>query len=191
MKARWGGPVAVAMIALATLPAGAQQAGMDAGLLAKANAGDAAAQVAVGENYAAGTGVARDCKLAAQWYQKAAEKSDVSAELHLGALYRDGCKGFLRDMAQAAAWYQKAAEQGDTGAQGTLGTLYSMGQGVEQNYVEAYYWLDLAAAVKGPKQAQYAANRQMIGIHITADELAAVQEREATWKAAHPRANAE
>ena len=70
-------------------------------------------------------------------------------------------------------------------------TLYSMGQGVEQSYAEAYYWLDLAAAVKGPKQAQYAANRQMMGAHITADELAAVQERAAAWKAAHPRANAE
>jgi TPR repeat protein len=94
-------------------------------------------------------------------------------------------------MVLAAGWYRKAADQGDAGAQGTLGTLYSMGQGVEQNYVEAYYWLDLAAAVKGPRQEQYAANRQMIGTHITADELAAVQEREAAWKAAHPRANAE
>jgi TPR repeat protein len=193
--ARWVGVVAVAMIASALLSAGqmagSQQAGIDVALLARANAGDAAAEVAVGESYAAGTGVARDSKLAAEWYQKAAEKGDVNAELHLAALYRDGGKGFPRDMAQAAAWYQKSAEQGDVGAQGTLGTLYSMGQGVEQNYVEAYYWLDLAAAVKGPKQAQYAANRQMIGIHITADELAAIQEREATWKAAHPRVGAE
>src|ERR1035438_6313598 len=76
---------------------------------------------------------------------------------------------------KAAAWYLKAADQGDVTAQATMGTLYSMGQGVEQNYVEAYYWWDLAAAVKGPKQGQYAANRQMIGMHITADELAAVQ----------------
>jgi TPR repeat protein len=94
-------------------------------------------------------------------------------------------------MAQAAEWYRKAAEQGDAGAQGTMGTLYSMGQGVEQNYVEAYYWLDLAAAVKGPKQAQYAAYRQMMGTHITGDELAEVQEREAAWKAAHPRPGSE
>jgi hypothetical protein len=90
-------------------------------------------------------------------------------------------------MVQAAEWYRKAADQGDVGAQATMGTLYSMGQGVEQSYAEAYYWLDLAAAVKGPKQEQYAANRQMIGLHITADELADVQDREAKWKAAHPR----
>ncbi len=193
---RWIGLVAVAIAAVAVATVGqtasaqqaaAQQAGIDAALLAKANAGDAAAQVTVGECYGDGKGVARDLKRAAEWYQKAADKGDIGGELHLAALYRDGGKGFPRDMAQAAAWYLKAADQGDVGAQGTMGTLCSMGQGVEQSYVEAYYWLDLAAAVNGPKQAQYAANRQMIGIHITADELAGIQEREAAWKTAHPR----
>jgi hypothetical protein len=53
--------------------------------------------------------------------------------------------------------------------------------------VEAYYWLDLAAAVKGPNQERYAANRQMIGTHITVEELEAVQERVAKWLVAHPR----
>jgi TPR repeat protein len=159
----------------------------DAALLAKANSGDAAAQVAVGECYADSKGVQRDYAQAAKWYRKAADKGDIRGELHLAGLYRDGGKNFPRDMVQAAEWYRKAAEQGDVGAQGTMGTLYSMGQGVQQNYAEAYYWLDLAAAVKGPKQEQYAANRQMIGMHITADELADVQDREAKWKAAHPR----
>ena len=160
---------------------------VDAALLAKANSGDAAAQVAVGDCYADGKGVVRDYAQAAEWYRKAANKRDISGEVHLAGLYRDGGKNFPRDMAQAAEWYRKAADQGDVGAQGTMGTLYSMGQGVQQNYAEAYYWLDLAAAVKGPKQEQYAANRQMIGAHITADELADVQDREAKWKAAHPR----
>jgi TPR repeat protein len=181
----------VAAVALTLLTADAQQAGIDAALLAKANSGDTAAQIAVGENYAAGTGVAQDYKLAAEWYQKAADKGDLAGQLHLAALYRDGGKGFERDMAQAAAWYRKAADQGDAGAQGMMGTLYSMGQGVEQNYAEAYYWLDLAAAVKGPKQAQYANYRQMMGAHITADELAEVQRRAVAWKAAHPRTDAD
>ena len=200
MRTRWIVLAAMTMVASALLAvgqaagsqqAGPQQAGIDPALLAKASAGDVAAQVAVGESYEAGKGVARDYTLAAEWYRKAAVKGDIGGEIHLAALYRDGGKGFPRDMAQAAEWYRKAAEQGDVGAQGTLGTLYSMGQGVEQNYVEAYYWLDLAAAVKGPKQELYAANRQMIGTHITADELAEIQDREAAWKAAHPRPNAD
>jgi TPR repeat protein len=93
----------------------------------------------------------------------------------------------VRNPALAAEWYRKAAEQGDAGAQGTLGLLYSIGQGVPRSDVEAYYWLDLAAAVKGPNQAQYAANRQNVGARITADELAEVEERVAQWLAAHPR----
>jgi TPR repeat protein len=62
-----------------------------------------------------------------------------------------------------------------------------MGQGVPRDDVEAYFWFDLAASVKGPNQEKFAANRQMIGERITADELADVEDRVAAWKAAHPR----
>lgn len=196
MRAHWKQFAFAAVLVAAILPAHAQTAGIDPALLAKANAGDAAAQVLVGERYAANaaelqnTALAGDAyKAAAEWYRKAAEKGDISGEMHLAALYRDGGKGFPRDMAQAAAWYFKAAEQGDVAAQGALGVLYSLGQGVPQSYVEAYYWLDLAASVNGPKQEKYAANRQMVGAHITTDELEEVQERVAKWLAAHPRAN--
>lgn len=166
-----------------------QAAGIDPALLAKATAGDPAAQVAVGECYAVGKGVLADPVQAAAWYKKAADQNNVSGELHLAALYRDGAgKKLPRDMEQAATWYRKAADAGDAGAQGTLGVLYSFGQGVPKSDAEAYFWLDLAASVKSPNQAQYAANRQMVGQHITADELADIQDREAQWKAAHPRA---
>jgi len=173
----------------------AQSPGVDSALLAKANSGDAAAQVQVGEQYAqaAATGsdrevIVEDWKQAAAWYTKAADQNYIAGELHLAALYRDGAgKAFPRDMEQAAAWYRKAAEQGDTGAQGALGMLYSLGQGVPLDDVEAYFWLDLAASVPGPNQAQYIANRQNVGTHITEDQLQDLEERVAHWKAAHPR----
>jgi len=159
--------------------------------MAKANGGDAAAQVMVGESYQGGKGIPQDYALAVEWYRKAADKGDIAAEMHLAALYRDGGgKHFARDMVQAAAWYRKAADQGDVKAQGTLGVLYSMGQGVPRSSVEAYYWLDLAAAVKGPDQEKYAMNRQMVGQQLTTDDLETIQDREAQWKAAHPRAAA-
>lgn len=174
--------------------AGPRNSGADPALLARANSGETAAQVLVGESYAAIAAELNSADLsgeayksAVEWYRMAADKGDIAGELHLAALYRDGGKGFPRDMAQAAAWYRKAAEQGDVGAQGTLGVLYSLGQGVPQSYVEAYYWLDLAAAVKGPNHDKYAANRQMIGTHITTDELEEVEERVAKWLAGHPR----
>ena len=198
MNTRWKWLVLASLFAsaliltLAQAPS-AQTAGIDSALLAKANAGDAASQVQVGDSYAAGSGQSRNSKQlaedygkAAEWYRKAAEKGDIAGEMRLAAIYRDG-RGVERDMAQAAEWYRRAAEQGDADAQATLGVLYSMGQGVPHSDVEAYYWLDLAASVKGPNQEKYAANRQMIGTHITTDELAEVEERVAKWLAAHPR----
>jgi TPR repeat protein len=164
--------------------ASAQNAVVDPAVLAKANAGDAAAQVQAGDSCSA----AHDYKQAVEWYTKAANQDNIAAELDLASLYRDGRgKLFARDVDQAAAWYRKAADQGDAGAQGTLGMLYTLGQGVPQSDVEAYYWLDLAAAVKGPNREQYAGNRQNVGTRITAGELEEVQERVAAWKAKHPR----
>lgn len=172
----------------ATAQAPATQGGIDPALLAKANAGDAAAQVQVGECYDNGKGVAHNAQQAAAWYRKAADQKSIAGELHLAELYRDGDgKKFPRDMQQAAAWYRKAADQGDTGAQGTLGMLYSLGQGVPQSDVEAYFWLDLAASVDSPNQQQYITNRQNVGTRITADQLSDIEDREAQWKAAHPR----
>jgi TPR repeat protein len=177
------------------VPAAAQSVSVDPALLAKTNSGDAAAQVAVGELYAQAAAtehdkvrMAGDYQQELAWYRKAADQNNIPGEMHLAALYRDGGgKTIPRDMEQAAAWYRKAADQGDPTAQGTLGVLYSMGQGVPHNDVEAYFWLDLAASVKGPNQEKYAANRQMIGQHITTDELSDVEDRVAAWKAAHPR----
>ena len=180
--------------AVALIPAFAQTPAINPALLVKANSGDAAAQVQVGDLYAANAAALHNInpageayKTAAEWYRKAADQGSIPGEMHLAALYRDGGKGFPRDMVQAAEWYRKAAEQGDVTAQASLGVLYSIGQGVPHNDMEAYFWLDLAASVKGPNQEKYAANRQMIGTHITAEELDTVQERVAAWSAAHPR----
>lgn len=180
----------LAAIAVCTLSFAVAQ---DPALLAKAIAGDASSQVLVGDAYAGGTVQTRtpgqldaDYRQAAEWYRKAAVQGLATGQLRLAALYRDG-KGVARDITEAANWYRKAADQGDASAQGTLGLLYALGQGVPRSDVEAYYWLDLAAAVKGPNQEKYAGNRQMVGTRITADELAAVQERVEKWKAAHPR----
>jgi hypothetical protein len=179
-----------------TNPASVPSLNIDPSLLAKANAGDATAQVEVGEQYARAGATehyravaAQDYQQAAAWYLKAANQKSIDGELHLAALYRDGGNGFPRDMEQAAAWYFNAANQGDVSAQGTLGTLYSMGQGEPHDDAEAYFWFDIAASVKGPNQEKYAANRQMIGERITADQLADVEDRVAAWKAAHPQPN--
>lgn len=177
------------------LAAGAQTAAIDPAMQAKADAGDAASQVAMGEHYARAAAadldkvqMAGDYQQELAWYRKAADQNYIPGEMHLAVLYRDGGgKTIPRDIEQAAAWYRRAADQGDPTAQATLGVLYSFGQGVPQNYVEAYFWLDLAAGVSGPNQEKFAANRRMVGEHLTTDQVSDVQDRVAAWKAAHPR----
>jgi TPR repeat protein len=167
---------------------------LDQATLARANAGDAGAQIQMGDqSRAAASAIEHDpdqsaekYQAAAAWYRKAADQGSITAQLRLAELYRDGGKGFPRDMAQAAEWYRKAADQGDADAQATLATLYSIGQGVAQSYVEAYFWLDLATSATGPRQQQYAQNRQAVGAHITTDELDEIKNRVAKWHATHP-----
>jgi hypothetical protein len=59
MRTFWRQLVLTMALAVGSLLAFAQKDGMDAALLAKANAGDASAQVLVGESYAEGKTVAR------------------------------------------------------------------------------------------------------------------------------------
>ena len=174
----------------------AQVPTIDSALQARADAGDASAQVSLGEQYAKAAGseqnsdaATEDWNKAAEWYINAAAQSNVPAEVHLAECYAYG-HGVPRDKVQAAQWYRKAAEQGDAGAQGTLAMLYTMGQGVPQDDAEAYFWFDLAASTDSPNQERYVTNRQNVGARITANDLAAVQERLRKWKAAHPRNDA-
>jgi TPR repeat protein len=160
--------------------------GIDAALLSRANAGDAASQIEVGDGYKEGMVVEKDYTQAAAWYGKAADQGRTDAMVRIAGLYRDGDKSFSRDMDQAVAWYRKAAELWDADAQATLGVLYSMGQGVPHSDADAYYWFYLAAKVKGPKQEKYAASRQLMGARITADEQEDAEKRANLWVDAHP-----
>lgn len=180
----------LALAVLLAAPLCAQQ--IDPALRAQAESGDAAAQFALGDHFSALASAAADsgekADLLAQsvvWLRKAADQSNLAAELRLADCYRDG-RGLARDLAQAAAWYRRAAEQGDAGAQGKLAILYSVGQGVPQDSAEAYFWFDVAALVPGPDQQKYIANRQAVGTRITADELAEEQRRLKQWKSTHP-----
>src|SRR5580692_12536910 len=98
----------VSLLGLALIPALAYAAAppittVDPALLARANAGDAAAQLQAGNAYIQGDGAARestqladDYRQAAEWYRKAAVLGIAAAQIHLADLYRDG-RGVERD----------------------------------------------------------------------------------------------
>ncbi len=56
----------------------------------------------------------------------------------------------LKDYAVAAKWFLRAANQGDSQSQLDTGIMYQDGEGVTQNYVEAYKWLVIASTSSNP-----------------------------------------
>lgn len=54
-------------------------------------------------------------KRSVQWYQEAAQKGDITAQTHLGTLYKDG-KGVPQNFIEAYAWLNLATTNGSQGA---------------------------------------------------------------------------
>lgn len=52
----------------------------------------------------------KDLKQAAEWYRKAAEQGDETAQYFLGCCYRYG-DGVQKDLKQAEEWLRRSAEQ--------------------------------------------------------------------------------
>jgi len=122
-------------------------------LKAKAESGDAQAQVKVGLAYASGNGVPVDDSDAVRWFHKAAEQGDATGEYSLGEMYAMG-RGVKKDYKQAAQWIQKAADQGEIRAVSNLGAMYLNGLGVKKNEKKAFQ-LTQQAADKGLAAAQF------------------------------------
>jgi len=57
-------------------------------------------------------GVPKDMKLAAQWFEKAAERGVVDSQFNLGVLFESG-QGLPQNLEDAYIWYSIAAGQGD------------------------------------------------------------------------------
>ncbi len=125
-------------------------------LEAKAAAGDAAAQIALGLVYDTGdkvAGVEQDRRKAAEWFQKAAAQGVAEAQFNLGTMYEMGV-GVKKDEKKALEWLEKAATQGFADAQFNVANMYATGRGTEKNLSRAITWYD-KAGVQGMTRAQY------------------------------------
>jgi hypothetical protein len=79
------------------------------------------------------------------------------------------------------------AVRGDADAQLIIGKMYFAGTGVPQDYVEAYFWFDLAASGKSEtmKQEDVAKLRDDAAAHLTPTLLLQTQERARKWSEDH------
>ncbi len=114
-------------------------------LRARAVAGDAGAQLALGNAYDAGDGVPQDVARAIEWYRRAATRGHVEAQVSLALLYLDA-RQVPRDPARAVEWLERAAGRGDAFAQYTLGGVLESGdEQVPPDLVAAARWYRRAA----------------------------------------------
>lgn len=77
---------------------------------------------------------------------------------------------------------RKEAEEGSVDAFYDLGLLYSTGQGVEQNYVAAHKWFNLAA-MRGLKRAHV--DRAEIAKEMNFQQIAIAQREARRWTKTH------
>ncbi len=87
-----------------------------------------------------------------------------------------------QDYEQAATWSRKAAEQGNARAQGRLGLMYNDGQGVLQDYVQAYMWYNLAGLHASDVRDAVIDLRARVAAHMTHAQIAEAQRLAREWK---------
>jgi uncharacterized protein len=103
-----------------------------------ANNGIAKAQLILGEVYQNGQGIPQDYNEAFKWYQLAADQGHASANTHIYSLAQF-------KVSSASEILTNDANNGASKAQTVLGKMYEKGQGVTQDYNEAFKWYQFAA----------------------------------------------
>lgn len=187
-------PVRLAVVFLllrgAEFPANSQFSGPSlAALKARAEAGDAAAQEQLAEQFSQH----RDFQAAESWYRKSAEQGFAPAQGKLAKFLlprtvpRMGTTSEERAEAgdEALKWLMLAANQGDKQAQADLADLYFEGRLVTTDLIEAYKWADLATQGATPYSAANISGRSTRDaaiLKMTAQELAEAKKRVANFR---------
>ena len=78
-----------------------------------------------------------------------AEDRSSNTRFELGEMFEKNDRA--RDYRSAFRWYLHSAKHGCRKAQHRLGTMYARGQGVSQNYAEAYAWFKVATFQKSKR----------------------------------------
>jgi uncharacterized protein len=122
-------------------------------LIARAQAGDAAAQFELGRDYEDGKGVRQDNAKAVKWFRKAAEQGNSQGQNSLGVMYADG-RGVKRNKHEAVHWYRMAADNGLPEGFYNLAISYFNAEGVNENLQLAFVYMSIAAAKGEPDALQ-------------------------------------
>nr|WP_315489390.1 tetratricopeptide repeat-containing serine protease family protein [uncultured Rhodoferax sp.] len=107
-----------------------------------------------------------------EWFLRAAEQGQSSAQNWVGVLHDSG-DGVEKNAFEAIKWYRKAALQLEPNAQRNLGVRYAMGQGVARDDAEALKWLLSAAYLRDAVALEWVGSFYEHGRSVVPDPLAA------------------
>ena len=133
---------------------------------AGASKGSISQEIELGAAYLTGHGVTRDEKLAAYWYEKAANAGDPAAQEEVGYFYQAGV-GVERDPSRAVQWFERAVAGGLISAKVNLGVAYVWGLGVHKDPVFAVQLFRDAAKKGSGMGACYLGDMYYFGIGVT------------------------
>lgn len=111
---------------------------------------------------------------ALDWLRQRAQNGLRPAQTAYGIWLSDTDSDTGRDPGAAVPFFEGAAKRGDVVAQYRLGLMLTRGDGVEQDYIAAHAWLNIAAASGHPKAADM---RAVVSDLMTAEEVAEAQAR--------------
>ncbi|GAA5665109.1 hypothetical protein Brsp07_03612 [Brucella sp. NBRC 14130] len=123
----------------------------------QAEEGDPASQTLIAEIYARGLGIPANQKLAAEWYEKAANNGVVEAQFRYAALLLQGTYT-AKDPVKAEELMKKAAEGGNAMAQFNYGQMLMVKTPGKPGLDLAFPWFEKAAEAK-LADAQYAVSQ--------------------------------
>jgi uncharacterized protein len=141
-------------------------------LQAAAEKGLVPQQIELATAYFVGDGVPQDVKLAAHWYEKAAQSGDPEAENEIAFLYQTGT-GVPFDPERAFHWYELSSAAGYVKAKVNLGVMYVWGVGVKKNEELAAQLFREAFEKGDGTAAGYLGDMTYFGIGMNRDKAAA------------------
>lgn len=156
--------------------------------------GDTKALITLSSLYQSGKVFRKDLARAFEYQLKAAEGGDPSAQLEVATDYYYG-RGVAKNFSASVKWLERVVNNTSASAreiawaQGMLGEVYSQGIGVQENFVVAYAWTNLALA-NGLNDADviklFETQRRTIEKKLTGDQLNEAQQLSANWKQGQP-----
>jgi TPR repeat protein len=125
-----------------------------------------------------------DYVLAVKLLTPLALRGNPQAQAFLGFMFENGY-GVSQVYDAAADLYRRAAMRGNAFGQAMLGLMYDKGHGVPQDFILAYKWLNLAAALSPKQERDYFLRlRNAVASKMSPAQIAEGQRLAMLWTAA-------